>query len=72
MHREYDVIQSLVHLPPRRPKVTTATLSRTITDPRFDVPTAAARFGDRLYLVNARFTSLQTPETTFNAVAVSL
>ncbi|MHA5047946.1 SMP-30/gluconolactonase/LRE family protein [Streptomyces sp. SD15] len=53
-------------------KVTTATLRRTITDPRFDVPTTVARFGDRLYLVNARFTTPQTPETTFNAVAVSL
>ncbi|WP_338778587.1 superoxide dismutase [Streptomyces sp. DG1A-41] len=53
-------------------KATTATLTRTITDPRFDVPTTAARYGDRLYLVNARFTSPQTPETTFNAVAVSL
>ncbi|WP_309096173.1 superoxide dismutase [Streptomyces sp.] len=49
---------------------TTATLTRTITDPRFDVPTTAARWGDRLYLVNARFTSPQTPETTFTAVAV--
>ncbi|MGW2325746.1 superoxide dismutase [Streptomyces sp. NPDC001700] len=49
-----------------------ATLRRTITDPRFDVPTTAARWGDRLYLVNARFTSPQTPETTFNGVAVSL
>ncbi|GGW29570.1 superoxide dismutase [Streptomyces caelestis] len=53
-------------------KATTATLTRTITDPRFDVPTTAARYGDRLYLVNARFTSPQTPQTTFNAVAVSL
>ncbi|MGW3307440.1 SMP-30/gluconolactonase/LRE family protein [Streptomyces sp. NPDC001073] len=51
-------------------KATTATLRRTITDPRFDVPTTAARFGNRLYLVNARFTSSQTPETTFSAVAV--
>lgn len=50
----------------------TATLLRTITDPRFDIPTTAARWGDRLYLVNARFSSPQTPETTFNAVAVSL
>lgn len=49
-----------------------ATLRRTITDPRFDVPTTAARWGDRLYLVNARFTSPQTPETTFTGVAVSL
>jgi hypothetical protein len=53
-------------------EVTTATLRRTITDPRFDVPTTAARFGDRLYLVNARFTSPQLPETTFNGVAVPL
>ncbi|MFF1680960.1 SMP-30/gluconolactonase/LRE family protein [Streptomyces sp. NPDC058256] len=53
-------------------KATTATLRRTITDPRFDVPTTAARFGNRLYLVNARFTSPQLPDTTFNAVAVSL
>ncbi|WP_030936912.1 SMP-30/gluconolactonase/LRE family protein [Streptomyces sp. NRRL S-646] len=53
-------------------KVTAATLRRTITDPRFDVPTTAARYGDRLYLVNARFTSPQTPQTTFTAVAVSL
>lgn len=53
-------------------QVTTATLLRTITDPRFDVPTTAARFGDRLYLVNARFTSPQLPETTFNGVAVPL
>ncbi len=51
---------------------TTATLRRTITDPRFDVPTTAARFRDRLYLVNARFTSPQLPETTFNGVAVPL
>ncbi|GAA3497970.1 hypothetical protein GCM10019016_050730 [Streptomyces prasinosporus] len=51
---------------------TTATLRRSITDPRFDVPATAARFRDRLYLVNARFTSPQTPETTFTAVAVPL
>ncbi|MEV6752792.1 superoxide dismutase [Streptomyces sp. NPDC051214] len=50
----------------------TATLRRTITDPRFDVPTTVARWGERLYLVNARFTSPQEPGTTFNAVAVSL
>ncbi|MEU5887947.1 superoxide dismutase [Streptomyces sp. NPDC047461] len=53
-------------------RATTATLRATITDPRFDVPTTAARFGDRLYLVNARFTTPPTPETTYDAVAVSL
>ncbi|MFI8302868.1 SMP-30/gluconolactonase/LRE family protein [Streptomyces sp. NPDC085927] len=51
---------------------TTATLRRSITDPRFDVPATAARYRDRLYLVNARFTSPQTPETTFTAVGVPL
>ncbi|MEU3742274.1 superoxide dismutase [Streptomyces sp. NPDC032198] len=50
----------------------TATLRRTITDPRFDIPTTAARWGDRLYLVNARFSSPQEPGTTFNAVAIPL
>jgi len=53
-------------------RATTATLRRTITDPRFDVPTTAARFGDRLYLVNARFTTPPTPATTYNAVAVPI
>ncbi|MFE9923523.1 SMP-30/gluconolactonase/LRE family protein [Streptomyces sp. NPDC005774] len=51
---------------------TTAALRRSITDPRFDVPATAARYRDRLYLVNARFTSPQTPETTFTAVGVPL
>ena len=53
-------------------KALSAGLSRTITDPRFDIPTTAARWGDRLYLVNARFSSPQLPDTTFNAVAVSI
>ncbi|MFI1335543.1 SMP-30/gluconolactonase/LRE family protein [Streptomyces sp. NPDC020845] len=53
-------------------KAPAATLRRTVTDPRFDVPTTVARWADRLYLVNARFTSPQTPETTFNGVAVPL
>ncbi|MFB8771360.1 SMP-30/gluconolactonase/LRE family protein [Streptomyces broussonetiae] len=53
-------------------RCTTATLTRTITDPRFDVPTTTARYGNRLYLVNARFTSPQTPETTFTGVSVPL
>ncbi|MEU0909949.1 SMP-30/gluconolactonase/LRE family protein [Streptomyces althioticus] len=53
-------------------RATRAVLRRTVMDPRFDVPATAARFGNRLYLVNARFTSPQTPETTFNAVAVPL
>ncbi|WP_413757854.1 SMP-30/gluconolactonase/LRE family protein [Streptomyces sp. MMBL 11-3] len=51
---------------------TKATLTGTITNPRFDVPTTAARYGNRLYLVNARFTSPQLPETTFTGVSVPI
>ena len=41
-----------------------------LMDPRFDVPTTVAQFGNRLYLPNARFTTPQLPTTTFNAVAI--
>lgn len=41
-----------------------------ITDPRFDIPTAVAIFGDRLYLPNARFSTPPTPTTPYDAVAV--
>ncbi|GAB1690195.1 SMP-30/gluconolactonase/LRE family protein [Krasilnikovia sp. M28-CT-15] len=44
-------------------------LSRT-SDPRFDVPTTIAEFGDRFYLPNARFTTPQLPDTSYTAVAV--
>jgi len=42
----------------------------TVTDPRFDTPTAVAIFGDRLYLPNARFATPATPTTPYTAVAV--
>jgi hypothetical protein len=45
-------------------------LSR-VTDPRFDVPTAVAPFGNRLYLVNARFDVAPTPDTTYTVVAIA-
>ena len=41
-----------------------------VTDPRFDVPTTVAAYGNRLYLPNARFTTPPTLETEYNAVAV--
>jgi sugar lactone lactonase YvrE len=41
-----------------------------LTHPRFDIPTTAAAFGDRLYLPNARFNTPPTPTTTYTAVAV--
>ncbi|WP_285695250.1 superoxide dismutase [Actinomadura sp. NBRC 104412] len=41
-----------------------------ITDPDFDVPATVARFGGRLYLPNARFTTPPTPETPYDIVSV--
>ncbi len=46
-------------------------LSRT-TDPRFDVPTTIARYGNRFYLPNARFTTPPTPTTAYDAVSVPI
>lgn len=43
---------------------------RKITDPRFDVPTTAARSGNRIYLTQARFTTTPTPSTPYFAVAI--
>jgi sugar lactone lactonase YvrE len=41
-----------------------------VTDPRFDVPTTVAAFGDRLYLPNARFSTPPEPTTTYTANAI--
>jgi sugar lactone lactonase YvrE len=41
-----------------------------LTDPRFDVPTTAARFDGRVYVVNSRFLLDPTPTTTYTAVAI--
>ena len=45
-------------------------VTRTITDPDFDVPTTIDRLGRRLYAVNARFTTPPGPSTTYNVVQV--
>ncbi|MFE7070771.1 superoxide dismutase [Streptomyces sp. NPDC057620] len=42
-----------------------------IIDARFRIPTTAAAWGDRLYLPNARFDVEPTPDTDYDAVAVS-
>jgi sugar lactone lactonase YvrE len=42
-----------------------------ITDPNFDVPATVAKFGERLYLPNARFTTPPTPETPYDVVSVN-
>ncbi|MEV4541984.1 SMP-30/gluconolactonase/LRE family protein [Micromonospora echinaurantiaca] len=49
---------------------TAGTLTGTITDPNFDVPTTVASALGRLYLPNARFTTTPTPTTPYSAVAV--
>jgi sugar lactone lactonase YvrE len=49
---------------------TQGAVTQTLTDPRFDVPTTVAAFGNRLYLPNARF-GVPSPETAaYNAVAI--
>ncbi len=47
-------------------------LVREITDPRFDVPVAAAVYRDRLYMPNARFPLVPTPDTPYNAISIPL
>lgn len=47
------------------------TVTRTITDPDFQVPTTVAAFGSSLYAVNARFGTPVTPDTTYSVVRVS-
>jgi sugar lactone lactonase YvrE len=49
---------------------TAGEVTEFLTDPRFDIPTTVAEFGNRLYLPNARFTTPPTPDTTYNAVAI--
>jgi sugar lactone lactonase YvrE len=52
------------------PAGTAGTLTATITDPDFDVPTTVAAALGRLYLPNARFTTAPTPTTPYTVVAV--
>lgn len=46
------------------------TVTGTITDPNFRVPTTVAAFGSFLYAVNARFGTPPTPDTTYEVVRV--
>lgn len=49
---------------------TSGTITRRLTDPRFDVPTTVAAFGNRLYLPNARFKTTAEPTTSYTVVAI--
>jgi sugar lactone lactonase YvrE len=46
-------------------RLTSGTVVAHITDPDFDVPTTIDDFGDRLYAVNARFSTPPTPDTEY-------
>ena len=51
--------------------LSSGTITETITDADFRVPTTVARFGNALYAVNARFGTLPTPDTEYEVVRVS-
>jgi sugar lactone lactonase YvrE len=51
--------------------LSSGTIVERITQENFDVPTTLARFGGAIYAVNARFTTPQTPSTTYNIVRVT-
>lgn len=52
------------------PQLTSGKIVNTITDPAFRVPTTIAGFGNRLYVVNARFGTPATPDTAYEIVQV--
>jgi streptogramin lyase len=49
----------------------TAQVIERRTDPGFDVPATVTEWGNRFYLVNARFTTPPTPATSYSAVAIT-
>ena len=52
------------------PDLSSGTILETITSPDFRVPTTVAKFGNRLYAVNARFGTVPTPDTEYEVVGV--
>jgi sugar lactone lactonase YvrE len=52
--------------------LTSAKITRVITDPNLDIPTTGVFFGKALYLVNARFTTPPAPDTEYNVIRVSV
>lgn len=72
-HRTLYVVQNrfntvaVLHL---SKDATSARVVARVTDPRFDIPTTVAAFGDRLYLPNARFSTPPEPTTPYTVVAI--
>lgn len=50
--------------------LTSGTVSRTLTDADFDVPTSIDRLGSRLYVVNARFGTASGTNAAYDVVQV--
>ena len=50
------------------PDLRRGTLTRTITDPDFDVPTTIDRLGSRIYAVNARFGTATPTDQSYHVV----
>jgi hypothetical protein len=48
--------------------LTSGRLLRVLTDPALQIPTTIARSGSRYYVVNARFGTPTTPDTTYDIV----
>jgi len=65
--RNQDNLIAVVRLGSR---FTSGTIVRTLIDPALDVPATIDRFGDRLYAVNARFTTPPAATTTYQVVRI--
>jgi streptogramin lyase len=53
------------------PDWSSASIVDVITDPAFDIPSTAARFGPALYAVNARFNTPPGPDVDYDVVRVT-
>ncbi len=53
------------------PDLSSGEVTAALTNPAFDVPTTAARFGNSLYAVNARFSTPPLPTTEYQVVRVT-
>ncbi len=47
------------------PTLTSGQIVKLLTDPAFRVPATIAKFGNTLYVVNARFGTPPTPDTEY-------
>lgn len=52
------------------PQLTSGSVTTVITSPLFRIPTTVARFGNALYVVNARFDTPPAPDTEYEVVRV--